>query len=232
MLQTGHADWLTWPGWAFVGTCAEVAALLTFAIAAYGWWRSRRRYPPINFEIRAAYKIVTDSGRPLYRARVTNIGHSTAHIRSIYFLGAVVADFDPAHQIEWLVKSAESFEFDLESSNIQIAWMLIIAGSFEDNRLLRAAWYPLGAGTELALKHQHGYVRTRIRSGPWGWRQRRHPGTVGPENDAVAFIMMPKRKLQDIPPSVIAEVSTYDWGELRRPGTSQTGKPSEWVRLP
>lgn len=87
-----HADtsWLAWPGWSFIGVWATVASLGTLLIAGFGWLRARRRYPPVLFEVGVPYTL----GNPLtgqeagYRVRVTNVGRSVAHIRSIYLVGA------------------------------------------------------------------------------------------------------------------------------------------------
>lgn len=223
-------DWLTWPGWVFIGTCAGVLSLLTLLAAAYRWWLSSRSYPPVIFEVEAPYSLNSTQGVVAYRVRITNAGRATAHLRSMYLLGATVIDEVTSPQIRWLVRSADYFEFDVESPNIDVAWVLIVSSTFEDNRLLRAAWYPIRPGTELSQKAASSYVRTKRRRGVAGAWDRRHPRTVGPNNAAHSFITMPKRKIQDVPTNVLAEVNSYQMAQLRRLGTSQVGNPNEWLR--
>jgi len=125
-----------------------------------------------------------------------------------------------------------AMEFDVDSDDIEQAWMLIVAGSLEDGTLLRVSWYPLREGTKLSFEHQMAYTRTRLRPGPFAiWRQR-HPHAVGPGKDAVALYSMPRHNLRPLPESLLEVIYSHDEVQLRRSGTSQDGDPKTWLKLP
>jgi hypothetical protein len=232
VIYSRNAAWFEAPIWDFVGTCAEVLALLTFVLAAIAWWRSRRRYPPVLFQVGVHLMMTATNGRVGYRIKVTNIGRSTAHIRSVYLVGASVVTEPQSPQIEWLLRSTASFMFDVESPDIGVAWLLIIASSFEDARVLRAAWHPLQQGTPLSVKADLDYIKTPSPTGLGGWWRRSHPHTVGPNHDSVAFMSLRPRRSVPVQQSVIAEITTYSEVELWRPGTVTRGDPKTWLTTP
>jgi hypothetical protein len=224
-------SWLEWPGWDFVGTCAEVLALATLVAALIQWFRLRRRYPPVTWEIGTPAIGKTGDGRVIYRIRVTNAGRATAHIRSVYVVNASVSDLAKSPQIQWFVRSAEGFEFDVFTDDIADAWIVIVSSSLEDNQLLRVAWYALQPGTDLADEQVASYVRS-IGHGFTGWWRRRHPGAVGPTRNGIALIRLPRFGIWEVPSSVLEVINMLDDAELLRPGTKNSGDPKSWVGVP
>jgi hypothetical protein len=225
------SSWLEWAGWDFIGTCAEVLALATLVAALYQWLRLRRRYPPVTWEIGTPAIGNTGDGRIVYRIHVTNAGRATAHIRSVYVANASVSDLVNSPQIQWFVRSAESFEFDVFSDDIANAWTAIVSTSLEDNQLMRVAWYALQPGTELADEQVASYVRSLPR-GLKGWWVRRHPGAVGPTRNGIALIRLPRFGVWEVPAAVLEVINMLDSAELMRPGTKNVGDPKTWVGVP
>ena len=228
-----HADasWLAWPGWVFIGTCAAVLSLATLVAALYQWFRLRRRYPPVTWEVGTSKLGIEETGQRFYRIPVTNAGRATAHIRSVYVVNATVSENINSPQVQWFVRSADSFEFDIITDDIPNAWILIISGSLEDNHLLRAAWYALQPGSELANEQLASYLRS-IHGGLNGWRARRHPGAVGPTANGVALIRLPRFGVWEVPAVVLDIINMLDEAVLLRPGTKNVGDPKSWVNVP
>jgi hypothetical protein len=236
LAHSHQQDWLEWPIWGFVGTCAEVAALGTLFAIFYQWWQSRLRYPPVVWEIGTPAVGVLQNGPQLvggaYRIHVTNSGRVTGHIRSIYIVNAKVLFAITSPQIQWLVRSAESFDFDVVSDDISKAWIVIVNNNFENGRITRIAWYALQPGSDLANEQVAAYVRSRVRGGLIGWWQKRHPKAVGPGHIGVALISMPHNKIWEIPRFVLEVINGLEDVLLVRPGTIQFGDPKTWAGPP
>lgn len=139
---------LTWEGWTFIGTVAQVLSLVTLVVGAWRFTRQRRQFPLVLLDWHVIGNTTLASGETYHVVEFRNIGRGTAHLRMMHFTEARV-ELTAEYRAPHVLPSGERFQLLVTAHKLEAVWFRTLLQTPNDTRRMVWTWFPLMRTGEL-----------------------------------------------------------------------------------